>query len=157
MKYLKTFNELIKESNNIIGNTNDMKGIFTNIFRIFKNKEELSDIFTDEKLSLIATDVYDAFVDARELLQLPEGELQVFAANLGVGGEDDPFSAIVNKMYEDKFKRNFKNDINDIIKYLENYVNTNRQTTRNELTSTGRLIDLSRKYLIELKKIYDNV
>ncbi len=157
MKYLKTFNELIKESNIINDNSNiDMRNILTNMFRVFKNKDEFSDILTDESL-IISTDVYDAFVDARELLELPEGELQIFAANLGVGGEEDIFSAIVSKMYEDKFKRNLKEDITKNIKDLEDYINTNRQVSRNEITATNRLVDLSRKYLTELKKINDNL
>jgi len=145
MKYLKKFNELIKEDNEVIQEEHlGIENILMNIFKTFKTKENIEDIFTEEKLDK-ALDVYDSFIDMRDIIQLEKDDLQGFADNLGVGGENDILIAIINRLYEEKFKRSFEDDIDDCIDSLKEY------------QGTEKYIELAKKYLIELQKIKDKL
>jgi hypothetical protein len=150
MKYVKTFNELIVEKINPIeeGNHN-LKSILINIFRIFKTKDDLAEIFDNEDELIIATDLYDSFIDTYDIIELSHDELQSFADNLGVGGELDVLVAIMEKMYKDKFKRNMKDDVNSSIETLKEFIMTEESTEKYKV--------LSKKYLTELEKIKDNL
>lgn len=147
MKYLKTFGQLIVEKSNIIedGSTINLRSTLMNIFRIFKTKDELEEIFNNEDELIIATDLYDAFIDTRELLELNKEELQSFADNLGVGGEVDILISIISKMYEEKFNRKIKDDVIFCIDTIKEFIMTE--------DSTERIKQVSKKYLTELEKI----
>ena len=147
MKYLKNFNELIKEEIEI-DNIN-FRDYLMNIFKIFKTKDELEEIFDDEDELIVATDLYDAFIDTKDLIELDQDDLQSFADNLGVGGETDILIAIVEKMYEEKFKRKIKDDIIFCIDTLNDFIMTKE--------STERLKIQSKRYLDELEKIKNNL
>ena len=145
MRYLKKFNELIKEDKkNVQEEHLGIESILRNIFKTFKTKENIEDIFTEEKLDK-ALDVYDSFIDMRDIIQLEKDDLQGFADNLGVGGENDILIAIINRLYEEKFKRSFEDDIDDCIDSLKEY------------QGTEKYIELAKKYLIELQKIKDKL
>ena len=150
MKYLKNFKELL-ENKRILdeGRNPTLRTILMNIFRIFKTKDDLAEIFDDEDEIVIATDLYDSFIDTRELLELNEEELQSFADNLGVGGEVDTLVAIVEKMYEDKFKRKINDDVDFCIKTLKEFNMTEESTEKYKM--------LSKKYLMELEKIKNSL
>ena len=147
MKYLKNFNQLIKESAEDEGNLS-LRTIIKKMFQTFKTKDALTEIW-DESTIEIATDVYDSFIDLKELMELKEEDLQSFADNLGIGGEDDILIAIYEKMYEDKFKRPIKEDIDLCIETLEDFIKGKK--------GTEQLIKLSSVYLTELEKIKDNL
>ena len=144
MKYLKKYNELIKEG---IQNTT-LEDIIKKMFSTFKTKDALSEIWNEDSLA-IATDVYDSFIDLKELTELNEDDLQSFADNLGVGGEEDILIAIYKKMYEDKFKRPVDDDIQLCVNTLEDFIKSKK--------GTEELRELSSRYLTELKKIQDNL
>ncbi len=146
MKYLKNFNQLIEGVQN--EETLDLRTIIKNMFQTFKTKDSLSEIWDENSLE-IATDVYDSFIDLKELMELKNEDLQSFADNLGVGDEDDILIAIFEKMYEDKFKRPIKEDIELCIDTLKDFIK--------EEKGTVQLIKLSELYLTELEKIKDNL
>ena len=140
MKYLKNFKQLITESKG----DNDLKSILHKMFKIFKTNDSLKGIWGTETIN-ISTDVYDAFVDAKELVELPEEEIQEFADNLGVGDEEDLLISIIDVMYEEKFHRSFNDDIGLCISTLKEFI-------RNE-KGTPEILKLSETYLDELEKI----
>ena len=146
MKYLKGFNELIKES--VENEDVNLMSILKSIFNAFKTKDALTQIWSENNLE-IATDVYDSFIDLKELMQLSEDDLQSFADNLGLGGEDDILITVYEKMYEDKFKRPLEKDIDLCINTLEDFIKNKK--------GTEELIKLSTVYLTELEKIKDNL
>ena len=146
MKYLKNFNDLIKEG--IQDEQNSIEVILVNIFRIFKTKDALTEIWDKDSIDR-ATDVYDSFIDLKELSRLPEDDLQSFADNLGVGSEEDILIAIYKKMYEDKFKRTIDEDIKFCISSLEDFIKSD--------TSREAIKKMSSLYLTELKKMQDNL
>ena len=144
MKYLKNFIELINEGKKIEGSDN-LRNILMDIFKIFKTKEDIEEIFNNEDDLVIVTDLYDAFIDAKDLLELDETDLQTFADNLGVGGEVDILIAIIEKMYEEKFKRKLKDDLISCIDSLKEFIMVE--------DSTEKYKTLSKRYLVELEKI----
>ena len=144
MKYLKNFIELINEGKKIEGSDN-LRNILMDIFKIFKTKEDIEEIFNNEDDLVIVTDLYDAFIDAKDLLELDETDLQTFADNLGVGGEVDILIAIIEKMYEEKFKRKMKDDLIFCIDTLKEFIMVE--------DSTEKYKTLSKRYLVELEKI----
>ena len=143
MKNLKNFNQLIKEDVNL-NESHGLKDTFYNIFKIFQTKDALTEIWDEDTLQ-VSTDVYDVFIDAKELMVLSKEELQDFADNLGVGGEDDILMAILKKMYEEKFKRTLKDDIDMCIETLKDFIQ--------ERKNSQKLVNLSNRYLTELEKI----
>lgn len=150
MRYVKTFNELIVEKITSEGGDNDsLKSTLMNIFKVFKTKDDLEDIFNDQDELVIATNLYDAFIDTYDIIELSHDELQSFADNLGVGGEPDVLIAIMEKMYEDKYKRNIKDDVDFCIDILKKFVMTEESTKKYKV--------LSKKYLTELEKLRDSL
>lgn len=149
MKYLKKFKELINEDFSREIDNDSLRTVLMNIFRIFKTKDDISEIFDEEDEIVIATDLYDSFIDTRELLELDESELQSFADNLGVGGEPDTLVAIIEKMYEDKFKRKIKDDVEFCIKTLKNFIMVEDTSEKYKI--------VSKRYLTELEKIKNNL
>jgi len=127
MKYLKNFKQLITESKG----DNDLKSILNKMFKIFKTKDSLKGIWGTETIN-ISTDVYDAFVDAKELVELPEEEIHLLIS-------------IIDVMYEEKFHRSFNDDIGLCISTLKEFI-------RNE-KGTPEILKLSETYLDELEKI----
>lgn len=144
MKYLKNFTELINEGKNAEGSDN-LRNILMDIFKIFKTKDDVEEIFNKEDELVIATNLYDAFIDAKDLLELDETDLQSFADNLGVGGEVDILVAIIERMYEEKFKRKIKDDVTFCIDTIKEFIMV-------ESTSEKYKI-ISKRYLSELEKI----
>lgn len=149
MKYLKNFKQLINEDFSREIDDDGLRTVLMNIFRIFKTKDDISEIFDDEDELVIATDLYDSFIDTRELLELNKSELQSFADNLGVGGEPDILVAIIEKMYEDKFKRKIKDDVESCIKTLREFIMVEDSQEKYKI--------LSKRYLTELEKIKNNL
>jgi len=154
MKYLKNFKQLIQErvnpfqSRNISNkNNNDLKSIINNIFKIFKVKDALAKIW-DEEMIQISDNVYHSFIDIHELLELSKQELQMFADNLGVGEDENILIAILEQLYNDKYKRSFKKDIKLCIDSLKDFINE-----ENDIEITN----LPSRYLNELEKIYHNL
>ena len=147
MKYLKNFNQLINESVEDDNNLT-LRAIIKKMFETFKTKDALTEIWDKDSLE-IATDVYDSFIDLKELMELKEEDLQSFADNLGIGGEDDILISIYEKMYNDKFKRLLKKDIDLCINTLEDFIKNKK--------NTEELSKLSTVYLTELEKIKDNL
>ena len=145
MKYLKNFSELLEGNTVTKYDSSIIKTVLMNIFKIFKTKDDLSEIFDDEHEMTIMTDLYDSLIDTRELLELSSDDLQSFADNLGEGGEDDILVAIVKKMYSDKYKREIKTDIDFCIKTLKDFIEHSK--------GKEKYIILSERYLIELEKI----
>lgn len=144
MKYIKNFKQLILESQG----DKDLKTILNKMFKIFKTKDALTGIWGQETIQ-ISTDVYDALVDAKEVLELSDDEIQEFADNLGVGEEEDLLISIIDVMYEEKFHRSFKDDIGLCISTLKEFI-------RNE-KGTPEILKLSETYLDELEKIKEMI
>ena len=144
MKYLKNFKELLNEGKKIEGSTN-LRNILMGIFKIFKTKDDIEEIFNNEDELVIVTDLYDAFIDVKDLLELDETDLQSFADNLGVGGEVDILIAIIEKMYEEKYKRKIKDDVFFCIDRLKEFIMVEDSTEKYKI--------LSKRYLVELEKI----
>ncbi len=142
MRHLKNFNEL-NESNNTT--PIDMRSIITNVLKSFKSEDELLEVFSEE--DDIAYDVYYVFIDAKSIVELPEDEIQAFADNMGVGGEEDNLSAILNKMYKDKHSRNLRKDINICIDELKDYIDNKK----------NEHIQSAKSYLTELEKFKINL
>lgn len=146
MKYIKTFSQLLEKNNIIEQESNiNLKSTLINIFRIFKTKDELKEIFNEQDELIIATDLYDAFIDTKELIELNQEELQSFADNLGVGGEIDILISIISKLYNEKFNRNIKDDIIFCVDIIKEFIMTEE--------SSERIKTVSKKYLTELEKI----
>lgn len=121
MKHLKSFKQITEGLTNKLANL-EINTIINNIFDYVKNKNEFNDILFGESLDIVH-DVYDSFVDAAEMLELRQDDLQMFADNLGVGDSPNLLFAIMEKMYEDKTNRNFMDDIRHIIDKLSKKVN----------------------------------
>lgn len=121
MKHLKSFKQITEGLTNKLANL-EINTIINNIFDHVKNKNEFNDILFGESLDIVH-DVYDSFVDAAEMLELRQDDLQMFADNLGVGDSPNLLFAIMEKMYEDKTNRNFMDDIRNIIDKLSKKVN----------------------------------
>ena len=148
MKYMKTFVQLINEDKiTEQSGTDSLKTSFMNIFKMLKTKDDLSTMFNEQDELEIATDLYDAFIDAKEVMQLGENEIQEFADNLGVGDNPDIVTAIISKMYEDKFKRIIKDDIEFSIEALKDFIMVEESTERYKV--------LAKSYQTELEKIKD--
>jgi hypothetical protein len=154
MKYLKNFKELINErvnpfqqNRNLGNNQSSLKSTISNIFKIFKVKDALSEIW-DEEMVQIASNVHDSFIDIQELSALSRDEVQMFADNLGVGQEENLLVSILEQLYNEKYKRSFKKDIKLCIDNLKDFI---KNETDLEVTN------LPNRYLIELEKIYKNL
>lgn len=139
MKHLKYFNQLNEKLNNKI----EINSIIDNIFEYIKSKDEFKNVLKGADLE-IAENIYDSFVDASEILELSQEDLQEFAYNLGIISNDNLVFSIMENIYNEKTKRNYKEDIQLTINNLIKNVNSvNDENLRKSLFS----------YINELKKI----
>lgn len=139
MKHLKYFNQLNEKLDNKI----EINSIIDNIFEYIKSKDEFKNVLKGADLE-IAENIYDSFVDASEILELSQEDLQEFAYNLGIISNDNLVFSIMENIYNEKTKRNYKEDIQLTINNLIKNVNSvNDENLRKSLFS----------YTNELKKI----
>ncbi|MFW6225602.1 MAG: hypothetical protein ACOC3V_01420 [bacterium] len=141
MKHLKSFAQITEGLTNKIVNL-EINTIVNNIFNHIKSKDEFNDILDGHSLN-VAHDIYDSFVDAGEILDLRQDDLQMFADNLGVGDSPNLLFAIIEKMYEEKTGRNFVDDIKSTINSLTKKVNVLDEDVR------GKILG----FINELKKL----
>ena len=123
MKHLKSFKQLTEGLSNKMVNL-EINNIVNSIFDCIKSKDVFND-FINNTLSLeIAHSIYDSFVDAAEILELRQDDLQMFADNLGVGDSPNLLLSIMENMYEEKTNRNYFDDIEKHISDLNKVVDS---------------------------------
>jgi len=132
MKYVKNYKNYfsINESINIKDSSSLMNALMVNIFSVFKSHLPIEKMFNDSNLNDIPLDIYDFFTDVKSLLQLGESEIQEFADNMGLGDDENIVSSVLNKTYNDKFKRDLMLDLDSCILYLKDN-NINEQYLNN--------------------------
>lgn len=132
MKYVKNYKNYfsINESINIKDSSSLMNALMVNIFSVFKSHLPIEKMFNDSNLNDIPLDIYDFFTDVKSLLQLGELGIQEFADNMGLGDDENIVSSVLNKTYNDKFKRDLMLDLDSCILYLKDN-NINEQYLNN--------------------------
>jgi hypothetical protein len=126
MKHLSEFNNFMKtlvESNvfDVINKSFPiLKESIKNIFSLFKTSDDIAKFekYDDELIKLV--DIYDFLTDINVVFDMTDSDILEYAKNLGIEDEQDIIHSLLSKIYKDKYKRNFKSDINLCISALKN-------------------------------------
>lgn len=132
MKYVKNYKNYfsVNEAKTTKDTASLMNALMVNIFSVFKSHLPIEKMFNDSNLNDIPLDIYDFFTDVKSLLQLGELGIQEFADNMGLGDDENIVSSVLNKTYNDKFKRDLMLDLDSCILYLKDN-NINEQYLNN--------------------------
>jgi len=135
MKYVKTFDNLNENQdtiNNLKKSANSsitIESILKSFFSLFTDVSAIKQIWSTKKeekeLMNISIDIYNHLIDMKNIIDLPDELLLKYANNLGIKVDSDTvlLSELSQQLYIEHYKRDFKKDLNDTIKYLENGTN----------------------------------
>ncbi|MFA5586583.1 MAG: hypothetical protein WDA02_08575 [Saccharofermentanales bacterium] len=125
MKYIKTYHDKINENigfnryENIKETKLKINLLLKTLFSIFQKREDINKMFVDSNISDISNQIYDYFTDIKDIIELKEKDLKIYAKNLDVLQETNLVNAIINKSYYNKYNSILDDDLNNCIKYLK--------------------------------------
>jgi len=127
MKYVKNYNGFFNVNENIKFNRYEniketkmkINSLLKTVFSIFQTSEDIEEIFEGSDLLNISIQIYDYFTDIKDIVELKERDLKVYAKNLDLLQESNLVNAIINKTYEDKYNTKLEDDLDKCIKYLK--------------------------------------
>lgn len=127
MKYVKTYNKFYQLNEKVEFNRYEniketklkINSLLKTLFSIFQKREDIEKLFIESDILDISNQIYDYFTDIKDIIELKEKDLKVYAKNLDILQESNLVNAIINKSYSDKYNRNLSDDLDNCIKYLE--------------------------------------
>ena len=136
MKYVKPFNKLYESQDKLIKKTKKaanqaitLESLLNSFFALFMDVKAIKQIWSarkeEKELMNISIDIYNHLVDLSNIIDLPKDQQIKYATNLGieVDGDTDVLSEIAKQLYIQNYKRDFDEDLDKVIKYLEDGTN----------------------------------
>jgi len=136
MKYVKPFNQLYegstpeqilaRKTKRAAGVALTLDSILKSFFALFMDVNAIKQIWSARKeekgLMNISIDIYNHLIDIGDIIDLTKPQQIKYATNLGIEVNEDTnvLSEIAKQLYIQNYKRDFEEDLDKVVKYLEN-------------------------------------
>jgi len=154
MKYIKPFDKvyeskdsLIKKTKKAAGQAITMESLLQSFFALFMDVRAIKQIWSarkeEKELMNISIDIYNHLVDMSNIIDLTKDQQLKYATNLGVEVKEDTnvLSEIAKQLYIQNYKRDFDEDLDKVVKYLE------------DGTNFEAFEDVQKMFLVKIKEI----
>jgi len=135
MKYVQSFDKiyeitnaekiLAKKTKQAANTAITLESILKTFFALFMDISAIKQIWkvakNEKKLLPISIDIYNHLIDISAILELPKNMQLKYATNLGIEVNKDTnvIAEIIKQLYIQNYKRNFDEDLEETVKYLE--------------------------------------
>jgi hypothetical protein len=135
MKYVKKFDQiyenntddekLIRKTKKAAVTTVTLESILRTFFALFMDVNAIKQIWSarkeEKKLMELSIDIYKHLIDMGDIIDLPKEQQLKYAQNLGIEVNKDTnvISEISKQLYIQNYKRDFEEDLEKVIEYLE--------------------------------------
>jgi hypothetical protein len=139
MKYVKPFDKLYegstpeeilaRKTKRAAGQAVTLEAILKSFFALFMDVNAIKQIWAARKeetgLMKLSIDIYNHLIDVGDIMDLTKDQQLKYAKNLGIEVTEDTnvLSEIAKQLYINNYKRDFEEDLDKVVKYLEDGTN----------------------------------